>query len=321
MEKGVSNGEWIVHRFSMKRLVFGLIVVLTAGVMGQGGARNKDALLVEELKRVYLGWRAAMIEKDAHGWTKFSSKTKQIDVRNRLWSERRRFPQGVFGMPGSPPDIRRLKAMRVRVLRNTAKAIYYGKVDFGLGTPPKTNDVWVISYVREGTGWKFHGGEFVKLDVLPEVRKQLDGGDLSYFDAKDFHPNGKVERPKVVVDKPVKYIAKTYVFAPGREVRAVVNGKSDHLFQNEKRSDVILGGARDGVNELKYTIRDIPGGKPNSALTVRVYLMSQVRGVKPIKVAEYQIDEKQAAAGVKPKKSGSLRFQVTPEVVKKLMGR
>ena len=51
-------------------------------------------------------------------------------------------------------------------------------------------------------------------------------------------------------------------------------------------------------------------------MTIRIYLMSEVQGVKPIKIFEYEVKEKQVVKG-----TGTSYFNVTPDVVKKLLGR
>lgn len=302
----------------MKRLI--LLFSLLAMASPVHAQAMSDKQLVAHLQQVYNSWRAAMIRKDSATWKRMTSTVRQTNVRNRIWSEKRRFPDAVFGAPGSPPDISKLKALRVRVKGRTAKAVYFGKVDFGVGGRP-TDNVFVISYVQEGTGWKYDGAEFVKLDVIPEVRKQIAAGNLKFVDTMDFQPNGVVAPVPLAIRGPVKYIAKTYVYCPGREVKLLVNKTSSHLFQNTKRSDVVIGGAKDGLNEMQFSIKNIPGGDPNAPITLRVYLMSEVAGTKPIKAVEYQIDEEQAKKGEKPKASGTLRFNLTPDVGKKLLGR
>ena len=292
-------------------LLIGLLFFLPSAPL----LARSDQQLVAHLKQVYTSWRTAMVRKDAKTWTRLTSNTRQINVRNRLWSERKAFPAAVFSSEVSPPSITNLRVQRVRVKGNTAKAIYFGKVDFGVGGTP-TDNVFVISYVKEGAEWKYHGAEFVNLGSLPEVRQQLQGGDLKFFDSADFHPDGIVEPAPKALRGPVKYIARTYVFCPGREVKLLVNQNSSHLFQNTKRSDVVIGGAVDGLNEMQYSIKDIPGGDPKAPITLRIYLMSQVPGTQPIKAAEYQIED-----GSKPKSSGALRFNVTPEMTIKLKGR
>lgn len=302
----------------MKRLIL-VLGLLAMAVPAHGQAAN-GAQTVAELRNVYNNWRAAMVRKDAGLWKRYTSATKQIKVRNRLWSERRPFPQAVFASPIAPPDISKLQAMRVRAQGRAAKATYFGKVDFGVGGEPGDN-LFVISYIQEGAGWKYHGGEYVNLGALPAVRKQLAAGDKKFLDGKDFFPDGVPEAAPFAIRGPVKYIAKAYVYCPGREVKLLINNKSRHTFQNTKRADVIIGGALDGLNQMQFSVKDIPGGNPKAPMTIRIYLMSEVNGVKPLKPLEYQIDEEQAKAGIKPKASGTLNFNLGPDMAKKLKGR
>ena len=95
----------------------------------------------------------------------------------------------------------------------------------------------------------------------------------------------------------------------------MVNGVSRHLYQNTKASEVIIGGARDGLNEVQFTARNLPGGEGKEPLAVRVYLMSQVAGVKPLKIFQYQAEEGEA---VKP--SGTMNFVVGPSEISWLNG-
>ena len=316
--KAFPNVGPIVHSFSMKRLIL-VLGLLTMAVPAHAQDAN-GAQTVAELRSVYNNWCAAMVRKDATLWKRSTSTTKQIKVRNRIWSERRPFPQTVFASPIAPPDISKLHAMRVRVQGRTAKATYFGKVDFGVGGEP-TDNLFVISYIQEGTGWKYHGGEFVNLGALPDVRKQLAAGNKKFLDGKDFFPDGVPEAAPFAIRGPAKYIAKAYVYCPGREVKLLINKKSRHTFQNTKRADVIIGGANAGMNELQFSIKDIPGGDPNAPITIRVYLMSEVNGQKPLKPLEYQIDEDQAKNGIKPKASGNLNFNLGPDIARKLKGR
>lgn len=297
----------------MKRLI--LLVALLFSWIPTPARALSDQELVTHLYQVYNTWRGAMVRKNAKVWQNYTSTQTVINVRNRIWSERNPFPQTVFASPVAPPDITRLKALRVRVKGSTAKAIYFGKVDFGVEGKP-TDNVFVISYLREGNTWKYHAGEFVKLDLIPEVKKQILAGDYKYFDQADFHPNGQVPPIPKQIRGPVKYIAKAYVFCPGREVNLKVNNISSHLYQNDKRAEVVIGGARDGQNQVNYTIKDIPGGDPKAPITIRIYLMSEIPGTPPTKIVQYQIDN-----GAKPNTSGVLTFNLTPDIAAKLRRR
>ncbi|MGC6458170.1 MAG: hypothetical protein ACON4R_07345 [Akkermansiaceae bacterium] len=297
----------------MNRLI--LLLGMLALALSSLAPAQSDARLVGHLKSIYQSWQAAMVRKDAATWKRLTSMRRQVSVRNRLWSERRRFPDAIFEAQMKPPIINNLKAMSVRINGNTAKATYFGKVDFGVGGAPSEN-LYVISYVKEGRAWKYDGGEFVKLDALPDVRKQLLSGDKTFLKSKDFLPDGVIKPAPIAIRGPAKYIAKAYVYCPGREVKLLINSVSSHLFQNTKRADVVIGGARDGLNEVQFSIKDIPGGDSKAPMTIRIYLMSLVEGTKPLKPLEYQITD-----GTKPKGSGTLNFTVTPEIGRKLNGR
>ncbi len=301
----------LVHSFRMIRALL-ITCLLTQLVSAQAPAAGKDANLVQQLGQIYSGWRSAVVRKDAAAWQRFTSTTRLASIKNRLLSERRSFPNSFFDLPASPPTLSSLKALRVRVKGPTVKAVYFGKVDFGIGGKPSDN-LLTISYVQERTGWKYDGSEFINLSALPDVRKQIQGGDYKYVDQPAFQPDGIVKKPPIVLTGAAKYIAKAYVFCPGREVKLLVNKISPHTFQNTKEAQIVLGGARDGNNEVQFTVKDIPGGDAKAPMTIRIYLMSQIEGTQPIKAFEYQVTD-----GKAPEKSGVQRFFITPEMTKNL---
>jgi len=95
-----------------------------------------------------------------------------------------------------------------------------------------------------------------------------------------------------------------------------VNKLSRHAFLNTKQAEVVIGGARDGANEVQFTVRNTTEGKRNEALTIRVYLLSEVAGVMPVKVFEYLCQE-----GTPPKTFGSDTFVVDAAILNRLAGR
>lgn len=280
-----------------------------------GMACGQDAALQGSLENVYAFWRNAMIKRDFPAWQKSTAVHRQQTVRNRLNSERRVFPKAIFEVPTSPPALTGLKAVQVKRNGRTAKCVYYGKIDFGVGGEP-TDNLLVVDFVQEATGWKYDVAEFVNLGALPDVRAELAKGDLSYVEnTKEFLPSGVVP-PMPMVIPVAKYIAKVYVFCPGRAVDVTVNKISRHTFGNAKDAQLVMGGVRDGVNEVSYSIKGVPGGKGNEALAIRVYVFSQVEGVKPIKSFEYQVLE-----GGKVKGNGQNTFTFDAAMVKQLMGQ
>ena len=299
---------------AVRRGVIDILAVLTVLVLCANATRAQGGLQVQ-LEGSYNKWRAAMLAKNGTAWQAHTSTRRQTEVRNRILSERSPFPAAVFDIPAAPPALNGLRAMQVAAKGATAKSVYFGKVDFGVGGNPPDN-LLVLSFVNERGGWKYDGAEFISLAALQDVRAKLLKGDLTPLKTAEFQPSGRPDPAPIRIPGPAKYNAKVYVYCPGREVQVMVNKVSRHKFANTKEAEVVIGGAKDGVNEVQYALRTLPGGQGNEPMTIRVYLFSEIQGINPIKAFEYQIAE-----GQKPKPTDTRNFVVTPEIVNRLMGR
>lgn len=301
-------------------VLFALVAALSFGgssslsAQSQAKPKNATPALSKSLQDVYLYWRKSIVEKNYKSWSFITAYHRKAVVQNRIMSEKGKFPEQIFRLPSAPPALTGLKLIRSRSLGVTAKLVYFGKVDFGVGGQPSDN-LLVLSFLHEGKGWKYDTAEFINLSSLKDIRSQLQAGNLSYVDGQAFLPDGKRPVPQTIVKK-AKYIAKVYTYCPGREVRATVNKISKHRFQDTTQSEVVIGGLRDGINEINYTIKDLPGYKGDDPMTVRVYLFSQIDGVMPIKVFQYQ-----TAKGEKPKLKGSAMFNVDAASGAKVLGK
>ena len=273
-----------------------------------------DAPLKTKLEGVYMQWRTAMIKKNYNLWAQFTAAHRQVYIKNRIVSEQKPFPAWIFQVPASPPALTGLKALSVSAKGATATAVYFGKVDFGVGGNP-TENILLLNFVNERGLWKYDKAEFISLTDLKDVRKKIQQGDLTYVKQKDFQPSGVVPQMPIAVNA-AKYIAKVYVFCPGREVKVKVNKISDHRFQNTKIAEIVIGGGLDGLNEVQFATKSLEGSTGKEALCIRVYLMSKVKGVKPIKMFEYLVKE-----GGAVKKFGSANFSIDQAVVNKLNGK
>lgn len=292
----------------MKPLIYLFLWVGTA-------LAGADEALRSALEGSYNAWRTSIVRKDAHAWQRTTAPHRRVEVKNRILSEKRAFPATVFDLPAPPPALDGLKFLDAKRNGPTAKASYFGKVDFGVGGEP-TDNLLVLSFVQGGGGWLYDRADFVNLEALPEVRRELAGGDVGYLrETPEASPSGVVPPTPIEVNA-AKYIAKVYVFCPGREVRVQVNKISRHRFANAKEAEVVIGGAKDGPNEVQFSIKKLEGGTGKEALAIRVYLMSQVAGVKPIKIYEHQIAE-----GGKTDPFGTSIFNVDADTVAKLAGR
>ncbi len=295
-----------VRRFFSTLLV--VTVAAAAAAVAQDGLRAP-------LEQTYNAWRQAVITKDARAWDRLTASHRKTEVRNRIVSEKRAFPAAVFELPARPPALAGLKFLEAVAKGPTATAAYFGKADFSVGGNP-TENLLVLFFTAEGGSWLYDRAEFVTLEAMEDVRRELAAGKLTYLkQTPELQPTGQAPFPPVAVN-PAKYIAKIYVFSPGREVNALVNKVSRHRFANAKEAEVVIGGAVDGRNEVQYSVKPLPGGTGKEALAIRVYLMSEVRGVQPVKAYEYLVPE---GGAVKSSATGS--FTVDAAMVDKLMGR
>lgn len=289
----------------MNRLIFlfSLISVTFAGAQEN---------IRPALETTYSAWREAMIRKDSSAWQRVTAEHRRVEVRNRIVSEKMPFPAMVFNLPAPPPSLQGLKFLEAKQNGATAKASYFGKIDFGVGGDP-TENLLVLSFVKGASGWLYDRADFVNLIALPAVRNELASGEIKYLkETPEAQPSGVVPSTPIAV-APAKYVAKVYVFCPGREVNLQINKISRHRFANAKEAQIVIGGAIDGSNEVQFTTKKLEGGTGKEVMTIRVYLMSEVQGAKPTKVFEYQMAE-----GETPKPVGTLTFNVDAATVSKL---
>ena len=140
-----------------------------------------------------------------------------------------------------------------------------------------TENLLVLSFVKGGGGWLYDRADFVNLAALPAVRKELAAGNLKYLkETPEAQPSGTRFPPTPISAQPAKYMAKVYVFCPGREVKVQINKISRHRFANAKEAEIVIGGAVDGPNEVQYSVKKLEGGTGKEVMTrARV---SDVRG-------------------------------------------
>ncbi len=292
----------------MNRIILAISVLLSSLAAAQDNLRPA-------LETTYSAWREAMIRKDPSVWQRVTAEHRRIEVRNRIVSEKLPFPATVFELPAPPPTLQGLRFLEAKQNGPTAKASYFGKVDFGVGGDP-TENLLVLSFVRGSGGWLYDRADFVNLTGLAAVRKELAAGNLKYLkETPEAQPSGKIPPTPISANR-AKHIAKVYVFCPGREVEVQINKISRHRFANAKEAEVVIGGAVDGANEVQYTVKKLAGGTGKEVMTIRVYLMSEVSGQKPIKAFEYQI-----AAGKTPKPVATGSFNLDADTGAKLIGK
>ena len=273
-----------------------------------------DPVLKTSLEHTYHNWRLAMVKQNYNQWVQFTASHRQQHIKNRILSEKKPFPAWLFRVPAAPPSLAGLKPLSIAAKGSTATAVYFGRVDFGVGGNPPEN-LLLLSFVNERGRWKYDNADFIRLNELPDVRKQIKAGDYTYVKNADFQPSGVIPRPPIPVNG-AKYIAKVYVFCPGREVKMKVNNISNHRFQNTEGSEVVIGGGRDGSNEVQFTTKSLEGSTGKERLRISIFLMSTVQGVKPIQIFEEIWKENEPVKAFATK-----NFTIDAAVINKLNGK
>jgi hypothetical protein len=212
-----------------------------------------------ELERTYSAWRAALAARDVSGWQKSTASHRQVATRNLIVSQRQPFPDALFNLPMRPAEIATLRFLQIKVVGNTANTAYFGKVDMGLVDPSEIPDnILILKFVKEATGWKFDTSRLLNLAGSPEMRASLqNGGTPAVLDDPAFAPDGVVPptaKPCPLPDR----IGVLQVASFGYLTKATVNGFDAGTVQDNAEEHIIIGGLRNGENPLVLEVQEQP---------------------------------------------------------------
>ncbi len=245
---------------------------------------------------VYNTWRLSMIRGSEQAWRSATTASRQAKVRNLIISQRGSFPHDFFKGQPEPPKLENFKFVGAITgcKGRTLAATYVGKVQLGDGKAEES--AFVLELVYEGNKWKLDQTRLFTLSKLPEVRKRLLSKDLSVLREQDgFQPYTLIPRTPQACKAP-ELIGKVFVDCPGRDIRMVINGVSEHEFGDERRADVISGGLKRGRNTISYTI-DTPEGSQHPAMAIGLFVMPETPGNRPVCVFDHILDAQDAAQG------------------------
>lgn len=171
----------------MKGLILSFILIFPSISMA-------DEALRTNLEKTYAVWRDSLIKKDVRIWQQVTAAHRQVEVKNRIISEKLPFPASVFNLPAPPPLLNGLKFLTASEKGPTAKAAYFGKIDFGVGGEPSDN-LLVLSFIKSGNRYLYDKADFVNLTALPDVREELAAGDMTYLKGvPEAQPSGHCAR-------------------------------------------------------------------------------------------------------------------------------
>jgi len=211
------------------------------------------------LETTYRTWRKAMIQKDYKVWQTAAATYRQMETRNRIVSQRLRYPDAMFEVPLQAPELSKLILLNIFAKGDTANAVYFGKPDFGLGTNQAVSDNFlVLKFIRESDQWKFDNLRIIKFSNDPTILFKLRNQDFSFLQDPTFQPTGAVP----ITAKPVKspaYLAELWIAANGFDVTVTINnGNHKSRLKNDDGRDLIIGGLVKGQNTISLRITPVP---------------------------------------------------------------
>lgn len=210
------------------------------------------------LENIYQTWRQAMNSKDFNTWISTTAISRQMATRNRIISQRLSYPGALFSIPVQAPPLAQLVLLDVLAKGDTANAIYYGKVDFGLTTDQNiTDNFMVLKFIKELGQWKFDNLRIIKTGNDPDLQNKIRISDFSFLKTDVFQPSGIAPLVAKSVNPPA-YLAELWIATNGFDVRVNVNqgNHKSHIINDDGR-DLIIGGLVKGQNTVSLSITPV----------------------------------------------------------------
>lgn len=230
-----------------------------------------DPALRPTLESAFQAWRAAIASDNLAQWEAATAYSRQIEIRNRIVSQRLPFPQALFEDPIGTPGLEGLISLGVFNTGNTATSTYFGKANFGASDGVAVSDnILVLHFLREEGVWKFDNLRIVKIGNDAEILLQIRNSDFSFLNDIEFQPAPQLPPIPQPVNMP-DFIAEVWVDATGYEVTVEVNGHSSGTFTNLKRTELVMGGVKAGQNVVRLTtklLENVGGATPKVEVAI-----------------------------------------------------
>jgi hypothetical protein len=276
-------------------------IALAAVLLSASAGGANDSALRPDLERTYSTWRSAIAARDMAGWQKSTAAHRQMATRNLIVSQKQPFPEALFNLPMRPADIATLRFLQVKVEGNTAHSAYFGKVDLGLLEASEIpENILVLKFVKEASGWKFDTSRLFNLTGSPELRASLqNGGTNQVLNEPSLAPDGRV--PSVAKPCPLPdRIGVLQVASIGYVTSATVNGFDVATVRDNAEEHLIIGGLRNGENPLVLKVEEVavPEGE-DRLLQVNAIILTGDEKKPTIKVFDWKAEGKSLTEPVK----------------------
>ncbi|MEM1294591.1 MAG: hypothetical protein AAGH89_04455 [Verrucomicrobiota bacterium] len=213
--------------------------------------------LREQLEKIYRGSISAMAAKNYPAWKRYTAKSRRVHTHNLVISQKDRWPDAMFNLPISQPEIGTLVHLETLVKGDTANLIYYGKVDFGVAPEHEIpNNILMLRFVREEEGWRFDNTRFFNLAENREIARKAELHDLSFLEDEAFQPTG-VAPPVPRATRSPDYIGEIWIAAIGYEINVKLGDLHEATVRNNLTTDVVVGGLWSEGRDISLQVTEL----------------------------------------------------------------
>lgn len=261
-----------------RRRALALLASLAAGTRAFG-QRSETAVLRSELERTYVSWLQAMRGSDMAAFATQTSRYRQMCLRNEVVSLRQPWPAAVFKSVIQAPDVSQLTYIDAAAVGDTARVVYFGRVDFALDSTITPENPLIVRFLRENGVWKFDWIQYVNLGNDEETRREARAGGRQWLDAPEFQLTGRYpEIPKACRDP--YQIAALSIIAHSCKVTVNVNhGTHIETVENNTGGRVITGGMQKGPNHIAIT--PVSTGTPQRPAQLSITILTRTESYRP----------------------------------------
>ncbi|HUF61044.1 MAG TPA: hypothetical protein VMN36_03130 [Verrucomicrobiales bacterium] len=246
-----------------------LAPVLALALFGPGVL---SAALEDDLATSYSAWRKAIQDKDFEAWRRATFYARQITTKNLIVSQRQEFPAALFNFPVQFPPLDSLRLLGARRKGDTATAVYFGRVDFGLGVEPVPESLLITRFVFERRAWRFDSSTVMNVDNSPALKRSIESGDLAFLDDPPFAPSGVTPPVPAQCGLP-DYVADVHIVALGYRAQVEINGISSHSVEDNVGTEVVIGGLKKGENRIELKLEKLAqSASPEQLLQISVHV-------------------------------------------------
>jgi hypothetical protein len=258
-----------------RRRTVALLASLAAGgrVFGQ---RAGSSALRTELQNTYIAWLQAMRQKDVTAFAAHTSQYRQMCLKNEIVSMGQSWPMAVFKSVIQAPDVSRLTFVDAAEFGDTARVVYFGRVDFALETdaPVTPENPLIVRFLRENGAWKFDWIQYVNLGSDDDTRREARTGGRKWLESEEFQLTGRYPAIPKPCRKPYQIAALSILARSCKVVVDVNRGSHIETVENNTGGRIITGGLLKGPNLI--TITPVPSGSAAPQLEINILTRAEV---------------------------------------------